>query len=228
MKVQLTCLLSPIPQKIVSTDYTSFSVFGICFIYVIGALIIAISYLLEHIQAWLYRHRNLNEYAYLEWTANETLQLQRMAYQGVGSGNWSRYTDRIPLTEMGDILADLHRSYPLDKKKEADVEQGNTIEKRTGTTVTTVQTAAPTEDETDGSSATPCDHNSQIDRTSVGGRQSVEAVSPGHIPQDDSIHSPVLPHVVTNPRPPADAAPMKVEELEPKGSRGPVITTPAI
>ncbi|KAG6366976.1 hypothetical protein INS49_001157 [Diaporthe citri] len=215
-------------QKIVSTDYTSFSVFGICFIYVTGALIIAISYLLEQIQAWLYRRRKVNEYAYLEWTANETLQLQRMAYQGVGSGNWSRYTDRIPLTETGDILADLPRSYPLDKKEGADVEQGNLVEQRTGTTVTTVQTAPLRQVETDGSSATPCDENSQVDQTGVGGRQSVEVVSPGHIPQDDSIHSPVLPHMDANPRPPADAAPMKVEELEPQVSKDPVKTTPVL
>lgn len=223
LKTRLTCLSSPTTQKILSSDYTSFSVFGLCFIYVIGALIVAISYLLEYIQAWLYRHRNLKEYAYLEWTTNETLQLQRMAYQGLESGHWSRYTDTIPLTEPGNILANLPRIYPLDKKKEPDVEQG-TAEKPTGATITTVQTAPLTQVGTESSTVTTSDDDSHVDQAGVAGRQSVEGVSPGHGARDDSVHMSVLPCMDSNSRPHVDAATLEIEQRIQQHSVDPVTT----
>lgn len=48
----------------------------------------------------------------MEWAANGTLQLQRLAYQGLGSEKWSNYTDDIPKTRPGYFLADLARAYP--------------------------------------------------------------------------------------------------------------------
>lgn len=92
-----------------------------------------------------------------------------MAYQGLESGHWSRYTDLIPLTEPGEILADLPRSCPLDNR-EAGVEQGNSAEKCTGTTVTSIQIASPTQVATESSSAAPCDGNSDVNQAVVGGR----------------------------------------------------------
>lgn len=212
-------------QKILSSDYTSFSVFGLCFIYVIGALIVGISYLLEHIQAWLYRHRNLKEYAYLEWNANETLQLQRMAYQGVGLGRWSRYADRIPITEAGDMLADLPRSYPLDKKNEADVEQGHPAEKEKGTIVTTVQAGPPSRVNTDSSTLISCDDDFHLDQAGVGGRRPVVAASPEDGLPDKGLDSPNLPHTHANIRPPTDAAARTVEQPTPTGPKDPATAT---
>lgn len=189
--------------------------FGLCFIYVIGALIIATSLLLEHIQAWLYRRRNLKEYAYLEWTVNETLQLQRMAYQGLASGHWSRYTDRIPLAEPGDTLANLAGSYPFDVKEGADAERGLTVNKGTGTIVTTVQAAPLTQTEGNGSSETPCDDDSHVEQAGAGMRQSVEVVLAGRRPRDEGGHSPALPNVDANHQAHTDAAPIKVDQTSP-------------
>lgn len=67
--------------------------------------------------AWLYRRdqaRKLTrgEYKYLEWTSNGTLQLQRLAYQGIDPGKWSGYTDDIPMTEAGALLGGLTQCYP--------------------------------------------------------------------------------------------------------------------
>lgn len=201
--------------------------FGLCFIYVIGALIIATSLLLEHIQAWLYRRRNLKEYAYLEWTANETLQLQRMAYQGLASGHWCHYTDRIPLAEPGDTLANLAGSYPFDVKEKADAERGYSVNKGTGTTVTTVQAAPLTQIETNESSGTPYD-NSHVEQAGAGRRQSVEVVLAGHSPRDEGVHSPALPDVDANPQAPADAASVKVGQTTPLSSKDPVTETPVM
>lgn len=56
------------------------------------------------------------EYRYLEWASNGTLQLQRLAYQGINSGKWSGYTDDIPMTESGALLGDLTQAYPEEAR----------------------------------------------------------------------------------------------------------------
>lgn len=197
--------------------------FGLCFIYVLGFLVVVISYLLEPIQAWLYHRKNAKEYAYLEWTANETLQLQRMAYQGLESGNWSRYTDRIPLTNPGEILADLPRSYPLEKKKESDAEQGNPAKKKTITVVTTEKAAPLTQVETKSSTLTPWDDESHWDQAGVENAQPEETIPPGQIPGDHSIHSPVVSHVGADAQPPADSVAGELRTAQ--GSWDPATTT---
>lgn len=105
-------------QKIRSSKYISFSLFGLYFTFAVGVLIILVSYLLEPIFKCLARRRKYEVYKYHEWTGNETLQLQRMAYQGLGSASWSGYTDSVPKTRPGYFLADLHVAYPDDQDKE--------------------------------------------------------------------------------------------------------------
>lgn len=95
-----------------STDYTSFSLFGLYFTYITGLLIIVASFALEPVYACLHRRgKKYGQYEYLEWTATETLQLQRLAYQGIKSGTWSGYTDSVPMTKPCEILGDLPASY---------------------------------------------------------------------------------------------------------------------
>lgn len=85
--------------------------------------------------AYLYRRNRTGkskrgEYRYLEWTSNGTLQLQRLAYQGIKSGKWSGYTDEVPMTESGALLGDLTQSYPecpdspADKTHDTSIAQG--------------------------------------------------------------------------------------------------------
>lgn len=98
-------------QKILSTDYISLSLFGLYFTYVTGIVVILASYVAEPLVALFYSRRKYKEYKYLEWAANSTLQLQRLAYQGLGSEKWSNYTDDVPRTTPGYFLADLARAY---------------------------------------------------------------------------------------------------------------------
>lgn len=77
-----------------------------------GIVIIIVSYAIEPLLALFYSRRKYKEYKYLEWAANSTLQLQRLAYQGLGSQKWSNYTDDVPKTRTGYFLADLARAYP--------------------------------------------------------------------------------------------------------------------
>lgn len=104
-------------QKILSTDYTSLSLFGLYFTYVTGILVILVSYMAEPLLTLFYSRRKYEEYKCLEWAANSTLQLQRLAYQGLGSEKWSNYTDDIPMTRPGYFLADLARAYPHENNE---------------------------------------------------------------------------------------------------------------
>ncbi|KAK7740716.1 hypothetical protein SLS53_005184 [Cytospora paraplurivora] len=99
-------------QKILSTDYTSLSLFGLYFTYITGILIIVVSYIIEPVLSILHARKRYEEYKFLEWSADATLQLQRLAYQGLGSERWSNYTDTIPKTRPAYFLADLALAYP--------------------------------------------------------------------------------------------------------------------
>ncbi|KAK2606837.1 hypothetical protein N8I77_005562 [Diaporthe amygdali] len=98
-----------VPKKIRTTRYSSFSLFGLLFTYMLGGLILAISYSLEPILACLHRRRKYRQYAYLEWMTNETLQLHRLAHEGVDGaiGGWSRCESWVPTTAPGVLLTSL-------------------------------------------------------------------------------------------------------------------------
>lgn len=83
--------------------------FGLCFTYALGVLVIVASYATEPICACIYRRCKFREFADIEWKTNAALHFQRMAYQGINSGTWTGQTDDIPRTKPGEILADLPR-----------------------------------------------------------------------------------------------------------------------
>ncbi|KAI0151786.1 hypothetical protein GGR57DRAFT_513738 [Xylariaceae sp. FL1272] len=91
-------------QKIKSTAYTSFSLFGLLFTYLFGFLVIVTSFSIEPLFWLLYKKCGYNPYATLEWTTNTTLQLQRLAHEGIGLGTWSKGTDKVPVTQADDLL----------------------------------------------------------------------------------------------------------------------------
>jgi hypothetical protein len=112
-------------QKIRSTDYASFSLFGLLFAFVVGFLIILTSYLLEPVSEYLYRKWELKTYAHLEWSTNTFLHLQRLAHEELGFGTWSKAMETIPTTEVGDLLGCLDITNPnhpvlLHPSKERD------------------------------------------------------------------------------------------------------------
>ncbi|KAI0521205.1 hypothetical protein F5B22DRAFT_643933 [Xylaria bambusicola] len=92
-------------QKIKSTAYTSLSIFGLVFTYLVGFLLALVSYLVEPVSAWLHKRRSYGQYKHLEWTTNATLQLQRLAHEGIGQGTWSKGAETVPVTKEGESLA---------------------------------------------------------------------------------------------------------------------------
>ncbi|KAI0531555.1 hypothetical protein GGR58DRAFT_524421 [Xylaria digitata] len=114
-------------QKIRSTAYTSFSIFGLLFTFILGLLIALMSYLLETISQILHRKWGFQTFAHLEWNTNATLQFQRLAHEQLGFGTWSKGTADIPITEAGNRLGRLDISnsdhpvlYPPSKDKDKD------------------------------------------------------------------------------------------------------------
>ncbi|KAI0817298.1 hypothetical protein GGR55DRAFT_11801 [Xylaria sp. FL0064] len=99
-------------QKIRTTAYASFSLFGLFFTLTAGLLLTLVSYLIEPISGWLYKRKGYNRYPHLEWTANSTLQLQRLAHEELGFGTWSKGTKTIPVTKPDQLLGSLDISDP--------------------------------------------------------------------------------------------------------------------
>ncbi|GAW24523.1 hypothetical protein ANO14919_141100 [Xylariales sp. No.14919] len=99
-------------QKIRSTAYTSFSLFGLLFTFIVGTVIIIASFLLEPAFSLLYKKYGYSSYATLEWATNTTLQLQRLAHEGLGFGTWSKGTEKVPITRADDLLGCLDLSDP--------------------------------------------------------------------------------------------------------------------
>ncbi|KAI1363845.1 hypothetical protein F5Y08DRAFT_354131 [Xylaria arbuscula] len=95
-------------QKIRSTEYISISVFGLYFIYITGFLTIVASLVIDPLFTCAQKRWKYREYENLEWISNETLQLQRLAYDESGQGAWSKCTDTIPVTASGQKLGSLN------------------------------------------------------------------------------------------------------------------------
>ncbi|KAI9151345.1 hypothetical protein HJFPF1_08547 [Paramyrothecium foliicola] len=116
-------------QKIRSSRFGSFSVFGLCFTYIVGFLIISISFSMEPIlRQWHnYLQRkphggnfdrdgkvSRDSYRFLEWVTNGTLQQHRLAQEGLGwcEGGWKGCTDENPTTITAQGLGSLDARDP--------------------------------------------------------------------------------------------------------------------
>jgi hypothetical protein len=104
-------------QKIRSDSFVSVNLLGLTIIFAVGALIIITSLVLpiavEHFQ------RRRNRYSSLEWTTNDTLQLQRLAHEAVGAGTWKGTIDDYPTTADREMLAVLDVTDPTHPRLEA-------------------------------------------------------------------------------------------------------------
>ncbi|KAL9619578.1 MAG: hypothetical protein Q9160_005854 [Pyrenula sp. 1 TL-2023] len=101
--------------KILSTAYSNFSVLGLTIIFVLGFVIVILSYTLETAIFWYEKRRNRVKYSRVEWVSDETFQLQRLAHEGVGIGTWTGCAglqDIPSTTEKGQLLGVLNLDNP--------------------------------------------------------------------------------------------------------------------
>lgn len=99
-------------QKIINTAHTNFSVLGLSIILVVGALLLLTSVSIDLIVGYIQKRRNLKNYKRLEWSMNQTFQLQRLAHEELGYGTWTHAADSIPTTQRGEKLSLIDTSVP--------------------------------------------------------------------------------------------------------------------
>ena len=87
-----------------NNSFFCLSILGMVMVLVLGGLIILTNLLLEPLvrffRNWIKNDRGL--YKQLEWDMTNTLQLQRLVYEGQGSGTWHGEPDVVPVTTHGD------------------------------------------------------------------------------------------------------------------------------
>lgn len=93
-------------QKMRSTEKSiSFSVLGISVILAIGGIVTCINVFIDTIADFIQRRfLHHGHYRNQQWILNEVLQLQRLAFEGVGMGEWSGTSSSIPVTRLGEQL----------------------------------------------------------------------------------------------------------------------------
>ncbi|KAL9108103.1 MAG: hypothetical protein Q9227_007078 [Pyrenula ochraceoflavens] len=97
-------------QKIRSASHSNFSVLGLVIVLAIGGLIIIISYTLESLLEVIDdRVRHVAKYSRIEWSANDVLQIQRIAHEELGIGTWKNCAgaNAVPVTEGDQLLGEL-------------------------------------------------------------------------------------------------------------------------
>ncbi|KAK0124638.1 hypothetical protein ONS95_009585 [Cadophora gregata] len=85
--------------------YQSFSILALSLIAGFGGLAIFASLWLETTIGWIQTKLNRGTFHKMCWKLDSALQLQRMAYEEAGMGNWVRCADDIPLTEKGNQIS---------------------------------------------------------------------------------------------------------------------------
>jgi hypothetical protein len=95
-----------------SDGHASFSVLGLALTFTLGVIIIILSYTLDPLMTHLQQKYGVMPYRRLEWSANSVLQLQRLAYEEIGSGTWSDADGLVPVTKPRELLVGLDVSNP--------------------------------------------------------------------------------------------------------------------
>ena len=76
----------------------NFSILGLGLTLAIGALFLIIQNLMTTIYSqWPFTHHKKNKYARLEWESNGVLQLQRLAHEELGFGEWRNCDKEVPI-----------------------------------------------------------------------------------------------------------------------------------
>ena len=70
------------------------------------------SFFLESLSCWAWRKFHWNGFPLLEWSINETLQLQSLVHEELGLGVWTRKIGTIPVTQRQERLGVLDLSEP--------------------------------------------------------------------------------------------------------------------
>ena len=89
-------------QRVRGSDAMSFNGLGVVIIGVIGSLIIVTNLSLPAITGFVQTQLSRGTQRRMEWALDETLQLQRIAYERSGQGTWRNTESIVPLSRRGE------------------------------------------------------------------------------------------------------------------------------
>jgi len=93
------------------SGYQNFSVLGVAIILVIGGTLVFLGLVIDDIVGFVQKIFG-QHYGRLAWTSDGYLQLQRLAYEGAGFGDWERCADDVPHSR--DLARGAQMLGPLD------------------------------------------------------------------------------------------------------------------
>lgn len=106
------------------SNATSFSTLGVAIILTVGGLLILTHMVLEYVVANVVPTKN---YKLVRWALDDKLQLQRLAFEGVGVGSWNAGLGTVPTTKrtqtFGMEIGGDHR-HPTMTFTDEDEERG--------------------------------------------------------------------------------------------------------
>jgi hypothetical protein len=91
---------------------TSFSVLGMSIILGVGGLIILIWLVCETVIGFVQKKMHWGDYRRVRWVMDDKLQVQRMAFEGHGMGEWTNLSGMVPVTKQNEVFAGLEHVDP--------------------------------------------------------------------------------------------------------------------
>ncbi|KAL8739322.1 MAG: hypothetical protein Q9181_000053 [Wetmoreana brouardii] len=98
-----------------ASGFLSFSVLGVSIILVFGGLLILTASGLDTFVGFIRSKLDWEDHKRLQWTLDEKMQLQRLAFEEAGQGRWSGGTDAVPTTSKDELLGfrfGLNKNHP--------------------------------------------------------------------------------------------------------------------
>ncbi|KAI9833807.1 MAG: hypothetical protein M1826_006330 [Phylliscum demangeonii] len=93
-------------QMVRGTAFESFSVLALALILASGVLVVVLSVVAEDAVGWMQRRSKCGLFRREMWTADETLHLQRLAFEKTGQGTWLEAAiGAVPVTQGREMMA---------------------------------------------------------------------------------------------------------------------------
>ena len=73
-------------------------------ILILGLLLILTALVIDHISGFIRQKLNQNDHKRLQWAVDDKLQLQRLAFEEAGQGEWTGGTDSVPMTSADQLV----------------------------------------------------------------------------------------------------------------------------
>lgn len=83
------------------SGYQNFSTLGVAIILILGCFLVVLGWIIDIVVGWIQKLLFKRNFARLSWISDGYLQLQRLAYEGAGHGQWEDCSGDIPVAGGG-------------------------------------------------------------------------------------------------------------------------------